>query len=110
MIDRNYAFIIIFIIALITFLLRLIPFIFFSGDKKIPNFIEYIGTVLPYSIIGLLVIYCFQSTKFDVSPFGIPEVVAGTLVLIVHLFKRNTLLSIGSGTIVYMFLVQNLFI
>ena len=109
MISRNYALVIIFVIALITFLLRLVPFIFFSGDKKIPDFIEYIGSVLPYSIIGLLVIYCFQNTKFDVSPFGIPEVVAGTSVLFLHLLKRNILLSIGGGTVIYMFLVQGLF-
>lgn len=109
MIDKNYALITVFVIALITFLLRLVPFIFFPSGKKVPEFIDYIGKMFPYSIIGMLVIYCFQSIKITEAPYGAPEIMAGLLVVVLHVLKRNTLLSIGVGTFVYMFWVQSLF-
>ncbi len=96
-------------IAVITFLTRLIPFLLFPANKKRPPFIDYLNSVLPYAIMGMLVIYCFKDTSFISAPWGIPELAAGAFVILVHKWKHNLLLSIGGGTILYMFLVQAVF-
>lgn len=99
----------IFVMTGITYLIRALPFILFPGNKKTPSYILYLGKVLPYSIIGMLVIYCFKGVNFTSAPFGIPELIASIAIIIVHVWKRNTLLSIGGGTVLYMFLVQAIF-
>ena len=91
-------------------LTRAIPFILFPSNKKTPPFILYLGKVLPYSVIGLLVVYCLKGVSLASSPYGLPEAIANVAILILHLWKNNTLLSIGAGTIIYMLLVQNLII
>lgn len=93
----------------ITFLIRALPFLLFPGNKKTPSYILYLGKVLPYSIIGMLVIYCFKNISFLAAPFGLPELIAAVAVILVHIWRRNTLLSIGGGTVLYMFLVQTVF-
>lgn len=105
---NKHSLIIVVIIALVTIFLRFIPFLLFK-NKKTPKYIEYLGRVLPYSIMGMLVVYCLKNISFVSSPFGIPELVACLVVSLVHILKRNTLLSIISGTLVYMTLVQFLF-
>lgn len=97
------------VIALGTFCTRVLPFILFPCSKKTPDFIEYLGRVLPYSIIGMLVVYCLKSMSVMKYPFGIPEVIGVAFVVLVHKWKHNTLLSIGGGTVVYMILVQVIF-
>lgn len=97
------------IIALGTFCTRVLPFILFPGNKEAPDFIEYLGRVLPYSIIGMLVVYCLKSVSVMKYPFGIPEFIGVAFVILVHKWKHNTLLSIGGGTVVYMILVQVIF-
>ena len=97
------------VIALVTVLLRGIPFIVFGGRKKTPAFITYLSNVLPYAIMGMLVVYCLRNTDFVAAPHGLPEVIACTAVAMLHLWKRNTLLSIALGTVLYMFLVQAVF-
>lgn len=97
------------VIALGTFFTRVLPFILFPGNKKTPDFIEYLGMVLPYSIIGMLVVYCLKSVSISSFPFGIPEFIAIAFVILIHKWKHNTLLSIGGGTVVYMILVQMVF-
>lgn len=92
-----------------TLITRFLPFIFFPENKKTPRFIIYLGKVLPYASIGLLVVYCLKNISFMQSPFGIPEIIAVLCVIAVHLWKSNTLLSIGSGTIVYIILIQVVF-
>lgn len=109
MIDIKYSAIAIGITALVTIALRFLPFLIFSGNKKTPAVIEYLGKVLPYSIMGMLVIYCLKGTDFSGPTHGIPEVIASLFVIIIHYLKKNTLLSIAGGTVLYMILVQFVF-
>ena len=101
--------IIIVLIALTTLATRAIPFILFPEGKKIPKAVEYLGKVIPPAVIGMLVVYCFKSVSFISSPFGLPELIAGLAVVLLHIWKRNNLLSIGVGTVLYMVLVQTVF-
>lgn len=95
-------------IALVTVLLRFIPFWLFR-NKETPPFVTYLGRVLPYAIMGMLVVYCLKGITFLSSPYGIPELVACGLVAVIHIWKRNTLFSILTGTVAYMLMVQLLF-
>ena len=99
-----YTIIAIAIMALVTFFLRVLPFLIFSKAKT-PPFMEYLGRVLPYSIMAMLVVYCLGDISFISSPFGITELAAVALVAGLHIWKRNTLLSIVSGTVFYMILL-----
>ena len=94
------------VIALVTLLLRALPFIIFGGKGKTPAFITYLSNVLPCAIMGMLIVYCLRGTELLKAPYGIPELIAGGTVVSLHLWKKNTLLSIAVGTILYMFLVQ----
>lgn len=100
----------IFIIAAVTFFTRVLPFLIFPGNKKIPAFVAYLGRVLPCCVMGMLVIYCVKSVNLFCSPFGLPELISILLVVIVHKWKHNLLFSIVGGTIVYMILVQAVFV
>lgn len=91
------------------FFTRLIPFLFFPKGKEIPPIIRYLGKVLPPAVIGMLVIYCLKSVSVAAWPFGIPELLAIAAVILLHVLKRNNLLSIGIGTVLYMFLIQVVF-
>ena len=102
--------VIIFLVALTTLATRTIPFILFPEGKKIPKPVEYLGKVLPPAVIGMLVIYCFKNVEITNSPFGLPELIAGLTVVVLHVWRRNNLLSIGVGTVLYMILVQYVFI
>ncbi len=103
---NTQALILIAVIAIATQLTRTLPFILFPENKETPRYILYLGKVLPFSAIGLLVVYCLKNVSLLSSPFGIPEAIAVLCVAILHLWKNNTLLSIGVGTVVYMLLVQ----
>ena len=96
------------VIALVTAALRFLPFLLLRGNQT-PPFITYLGKVLPFSIMGMLVVYCLRHLSFSAMPFGIPEILACLAVVLVHIWKRNTLLSILSGTALYMALVQLVF-
>ncbi|MBE5791818.1 MAG: branched-chain amino acid transporter AzlD [Clostridiales bacterium] len=106
---KMYPIIMVLVCALVTALLRLLPFFVFSGKRKTPEIINYLGRVLPYAIMGMLVVYCLKGMSFAESPFGIPEIIASAVVVLLHVFKGNTLLSICAGTIVYMVFVQVIF-
>lgn len=97
------------VIALVTVFLRFLPFLIFSGKRKTPPYITYLGHVLPFAIMGMLVVYCLRNITFSAMPFGIPELIGCSVVAVMHLWKRNTLLSIISGTVCYMLLVQLVF-
>lgn len=71
--------------------------------------VQYLGKVLPPAVIGMLVVYCFKSMRLTAFPFGLPELIAGAVVVLLHIWKRNNLLSIGVGTVLYMVLVQTVF-
>ena len=96
------------VIALVTAALRFLPFVLLRG-QEIPPFIAYLGKVLPFAIMGMLVTYCLRHITFSEMPFGIPEILACLAVVLVHIRKRNTLLSILTGTLLYMAMVQFIF-
>ena len=96
------------VIALVTMGLRFLPFAIFR-NRETPKYIAYLGRVLPFSIMGMLVVYCLRNISFAAMPFGIPELVSCALVVALHLWKKNTLLSIIGGTACYMILVQLVF-
>ena len=89
--------------------LRFMPFLIFNGKKPIPKAVLYLGRVLPFAMIGMLLVYCFKTVKITSAPFGLPELIASALVVALHLWKRNTLLSILGGTVSYMLLIRFVF-
>ena len=102
-----YSALLVAVMSIVTILLRAAPFMVFQ--KKVPAYVMYLGQVLPAAIIGMLVVYCLKDTKIVSVPFGVPELAAGLLVVGLHAWKRNILLSILAGTAVYMFLTQLFF-
>ena len=101
------AAVLIAVMSIGTILLRFLPFLVFQ--KKTPPYVAYLGRVLPSAIIGMLVIYCLKDTNIASAPHGLPELIAGGCVVGLQVWKRNALLSILSGTAIYMLLVQAVF-
>ena len=97
------------IVVLGTMLTRFLPFIVFPAGKPTPKYIQYLGKVLPGAVFGLLVIYCLKNVSIFTGSHGLPELIAIVLVVVLHLWKRQMLLSIAGGTICYMLLVQFVF-
>ena len=104
------TFIIISMVVLGTVITRFLPFALFPADKGNHPYITYLGNVLPFSAIGLLVIYCLKGINLVNPPWGIPEAFAIMCITVLHYWIGNTLLSIGAGTVVYMFLAQFVFV
>ena len=107
--DNIHAVLTIAVCALVTAALRFLPFLIFGENRKTPEVIAYLGKVLPFAIMGMLVVYCLKDVSFVSGSFGIPEALGCATVALLHIWKRNTLLSIGAGTVVYMLLVQLVF-
>jgi len=107
--SAGISFLIILLVALTTFATRVTPFLLFPKGKEIPKTIQYLGKVLTPAIIGMLVVYCLKSAKVLSAPYGIPELIAVVVVAVLHIWKRNNLLSIGVGTVLYMVLIQTVF-
>jgi len=107
--NNTHAILTIAVCALVTAALRFLPFLIFGENRKTPPIIAYLGQVLPYAIMGMLVVYCLKDMSFVSAPFGIPEIIGCAVVAGLHVWKRNTLLSIGAGTVAYMLLVQLVF-
>lgn len=105
----THAALIIAVAGAVTLLLRFLPFLIFGGKRETPPFIVYLGKVLPYAIMGMLVIYCLRGISFTAAANFLPELIACAVVVLAHVWKRNTLLSIISGTVCYMLLVQVVF-
>ena len=95
--------------VLVTMATRFLPFLIFGEKRKTPPVIEYLGAVLPCAIMGMLVVYCLKDVSFLSTPFGLPELISCVVVAALHVWKRNSLLSIGGGTVCYMLLVQLVF-
>ena len=95
------------VMSICTIALRFLPFVIFKD--KVPPYIVYLGRVLPSAIIGMLVVYCLRETPLLSAPHGIPELIALITVGALQAYKRNSLLSILSGTVVYMLLIQLVF-
>lgn len=97
-------------VALGTMITRFLPFALFSGREKSHPYVEYLGKVLPYSAIGLLVVYCLRNVNFSNPVSAMPETISILAIIALHYWKENVLLSIGAGTAIYMFLVQAVFV
>ena len=95
--------------ALVTAATRFLPFLIFRKKESTPAIITYLGQVLPCAIMGMLVVYCMKDVPFLSAPFGAPEIIGCAIVALLHIWKRNSLLSIGVGTVCYMLLVQLVF-
>ena len=107
--DTIHSLIIVAMVALATQITRWTPFLLFSGDKKLPKVVEDLGRLLPPAMMGLLVVYSLRSTDLLGGSHGIPEAIAVAVTAGLHLWRRNTLLSILAGTACYMLLVQLVF-
>ena len=95
--------------VLATLITRFLPFLVFSSDRKTPAYVTYLGKALPAAIFGMLVIYCLKNVSFLSGTHGFPEIISIVAVILLHLCKRNMLLSIAAGTVCYMLLVQFVF-
>lgn len=105
----KHSVLLIAVCALITAALRFIPFLIF-GKRKTPAFITYLGKVLPFAIMGMLVVFCLKNVSISSYPHGIPELISVLAVAGLHVWKRNTLLSIIAGTVLNIILVNFVFI
>ena len=93
-----------------TFATRLFPFALFGGKKEVPKFIKYLGHVLPVAILGILIVYCLRDFEKGSINYILPQIIAVALTAGIHLWKKNTLLSIAVGTIGYMLLIHFVFV
>jgi len=101
--------IMIVMVVLGTMATRFLPFVLFPADKPTPQYVQYLGKVLPSAVLGMLVIYCLKDVNVRMGSHGIPELIAIVTVVLLHFWKKQMLLSIAAGTIVYMILVQLVF-
>lgn len=101
-----YAFLVVLVIAAVTAFLRFLPFFIFDGKRSVPKVIQYLGLVLPYAIMAMLVVYCLKDISFTKYTDWLPEFISVLGVVILHVWKRNTLFSIVGGTACYMLLVR----
>lgn len=95
--------------ALVTAMLRFLPFLIFRENRRTPAIIEHLGKVLPWAIMGMLVVYCLKDVTIISTDGWLPQLIGVAIVAGLHSWKRNTLLSIGAGTVCYMLLVQLVF-
>ncbi len=101
---------IIIVAAVCTFATRLFPFALFPGKKEVPKFVHYLGEILPVAIIGVLIVYCLKDFTGGDKNIILPQIIAVAATAIIHIWKKNTLLSIAVGTIGYMLLIHFVFI
>lgn len=106
---QTQALVTVAVIAVVTLLTRALPFLLFPASRPTPPWIAYLGRVLPFAMMGMLVVYCLKSVDVTAFPFGLPELIAIAFVVGVHKWRHNMLLSIGGGTALYMLLVQVVF-
>ena len=90
------------VVAVVTIALRFLPFFILGEKRKTPEIILYLGKVLPYAIMGMLVVYCLRETVSSGAEERMAQFIACGMVVFLHLWKRNTLISIIGGTIMYM--------
>lgn len=101
---------IILVVAITTFFTRALPFMIFKNTTTLPEKIVYLGKVLPMGIMLCLIVYCLRNTIFTTYPYGIPEVISVVVVALLHIWKRNNMISIVCGTVLYMILIQIIFV
>ena len=98
------------VMALVTFLTRVLPFLLFGRGGTPPRIILYLGTYLPAAVIAMLIVYCLRNVTFAQPAGWAPALIASVAVAVVHIRKRNNMLSIVGGTLLYMVLVQFVFV
>lgn len=106
---EQYVWVAVAVIALVTAAIRFLPFWIWSGDRKPPRMVEKLGGMLPYAIMGMLVVYCLKGVTFRQAADFLPSLCSCIVVAVCHLWKRNTLISILAGTVCYMCMVQLVF-
>lgn len=109
MTDARHAMIVIAAMGLAVLATRILPVLIFGRGEKVPEFILYLGRVVPYTAMGLLIVYCLRDVPVFDAPHGLPELISLAVVTVTYLWKRNTILSVVTGTVLYMFLVQSVF-
>ena len=97
------------VMAIVTFLTRALPFLLFDRGESPPKIVLYLGRVLPPAIIAMLIIYCLRGVSFATPGGWVPQLLCVGVVVVLHLWKHNNLLSIFGGTVLYMVLVQAVF-
>lgn len=97
------------VMAVVTFLTRALPFLLFGRGSRVPAVITYLGKYLPPAVIAMLIVYCLRDVSFSSASGWVPALIASAAVIALHLWKKNNLLSIVGGTVLYMVLVQIVF-
>ena len=110
MTEYGHAMLIIVVMGGAVLATRILPVLVFGRSDKIPEFILYLGKVIPYTAMGLLIVYCLRDVSILHGSHGLPELIALAAVTASYLWKRNTILSVTIGTVIYMFLVQVVFL
>lgn len=108
-IDSTYGIAMVLAMVAGTLITRFIPFLLFPPGRETPPFVSFLGKTLPFATMGLLVVYCLKGVSLTTAPHGLPELLAIILIVFLHRWKANALLSIGVGTVFYMVLVQTIF-
>lgn len=106
---NTHSILLIAVVSVVTMLLRFLPLWIFGNGQQTPTVIQYLGKVLPYAIMGMLVVFCLKGVFFVNAPHGLPELISCAVVVGLHIWKRNTAVSIVGGTVMYMVLVQLVF-
>ena len=109
-ISFGHSVMIIAVVAVCTYFTRAAAFVLFGGKREVPSSVKYLGKVLPPAIIAILVIYCLKGVNPTVFSYGLAEIIAVICVAVLHIWKRNNLLSIGLGTVIYTVLIQVVFV
>ena len=104
-----YSVVLIVIMSVVTLCIRAFPFLVFNGKQALPSALEYLQKVLPMASMTMLVVYCLKGVSFANASRWAPEAVSVAVVVALHRWKHNTLLSILAGTVCYMALVQLVF-
>ena len=98
------------LMGLSVMLTRFLPFILFPSEKHTPRFVRFLGRYLPSAVFGMLVVYCLKDVKLTAVTHGLPELIGIAVTVILHLWRKNMMLTIAGGTIAYMVLIQLVFI
>ena len=107
--DYTHALIIVLVMGAVTLATRILPVFIFGRGEKVPDIIMYLGKVVPYTAMGLLIVYCLKDVSVLEGSHALPEAIALASVAGTYLWKRNTIFSVVLGTVIYMLLVQMVF-
>ena len=102
----KYIIMVIAVMSIVTILLRFLPFMIFDHGEQLPKWISYLGKVLPPAIMSMLLVYCLRNVDIVQGNHGLPELMCVGVAMLLHNWKRNTLLSIGVSTLLYMIVIH----